>query len=189
MVTPLALIGLLAIPVIVAFYMLRLRRRDRPVSSVFLWAQLIRDVEANAPWQRLRASWLLALQLLIAALVAFAASRPFVEQDARVASNLVLVVDTSASMGAVDDGRPRIELAHEAALRVLAELPAGGRVTVVAAADSAQVVVAETDDLAAAADGVTSIVATQLPGDLTDAFALASALAERQPDSEVVLVS
>ena len=77
MIAPLALIGLVALPIIVAFYMLRLRRRDVPVGSTFLWQQLVRDVEANAPWQRLRFSWLLLLQLLIAALVVFAAARPF----------------------------------------------------------------------------------------------------------------
>ena len=54
------------VPIIVAFYMLRLRRRERTVSSTFLWQQLVRDVEANAPWQRLRRSLLLLLQLLLA---------------------------------------------------------------------------------------------------------------------------
>ena len=82
-IAPLALIGLIALPIIVAFYMLRLRRRDLPVGSTFLWQQLIRDVEANAPWQRLRFSWLLLVQLLIAAIVVAAAARPFsaVESD------------------------------------------------------------------------------------------------------------
>ena len=77
MILPLALIGLVSLPVIVAFYMLRLRRRDYPVGSTFLWQQLIRDVEANAPWQRLRFSWLLLVQLLIATLIVLAAARPF----------------------------------------------------------------------------------------------------------------
>ena len=63
MIAPLALIGLISLPIIVAFYMLRLRRRDLPVGSTFLWQQLVRDVEANAPWQRLRFSWLLLVQL------------------------------------------------------------------------------------------------------------------------------
>src|SRR3712207_6956109 len=48
---PLALAGLLFLPLIVAFYMLRLRRPQRVVSSTFLWQQLVRDVEANAPWR------------------------------------------------------------------------------------------------------------------------------------------
>ena len=100
MIVPLALIGLVSLPIIVAFYMLRLRRRDLPVGSTFLWQQLIRDVEANAPWQRLRFSWLLLLQLLIAAIVVLAAARPFSATTTDLAANVVLIVDTSASMAA-----------------------------------------------------------------------------------------
>jgi hypothetical protein len=188
-IVPLALIGLLSLPLIVAFYMLRLRRRDVPVGSVCLWQQLVRDVEANAPWQKLRFSWLLLLQLLIAALVVFAAARPFVPSSSELAANTVLIVDTSASMGAVDGGRPRIDAARQAARDVIAQLPTGGRVTVVAADDSAHVLQPATDDRGAALQVVEGMTATQLPGDLTDAFALASALAARTADSSVVVVS
>ncbi|HEX6140816.1 MAG TPA: hypothetical protein VF013_10235, partial [Candidatus Limnocylindria bacterium] len=65
----------------------------------------------------------------------------------------------------------------------------GGRVTVVAADDSAHVLVNETDDRAAALQAIAGIEATQVPGNLTDAFALASALAARDPDSSVVVVT
>jgi hypothetical protein len=189
MIVPLALIGLLSLPLIVAFYMLRLRRRDVPVGSVFLWQQLVRDVEANAPWQRLRFSWLLLLQLLIALLVVLAAARPFIPSTSQLAANTVLIVDTSASMGAVDGGTPRIEAARRAARDVVGRLPNGGRITVVAADDSAHVLQAATDDRAAALQAIERIEATQQPGDLTDAFALASALAARNSDSSVVVVS
>ena len=189
MIAPLALIGLLILPLIVAFYMLRLRRRDVPVGSTFLWQQLVRDVEANAPWQRLRFSWLLLLQLLIAALVVFAATRPFLNTTSDLAANVVLIVDTSASMGATDDGQPRIEAARRRAHQVVARLPEGGRVTVVAADDSAHVLASETNDRSSADRAIDGIDATQLPGNLTDAFALASALAARDADSTVVVVT
>jgi Ca-activated chloride channel family protein len=189
MIAPLALLWLLIVPIIVAFYMLRLRRRDLPVGSTFLWQQLVRDVEANAPWQRLRFSWLLLVQLLIALLVVFAATRPFLTVQSDLAANVVLIVDTSASMGATDPEGERMELARSAAHRVIGELPVGGRVTVVAADDTAHVLVSETDDRAAASAAVDGLVATELPGDLTDAFALASALAARDADSTVVVVT
>ena len=115
MISPLALIGLVSLPIIVAFYMLRLRRRDVPVGSTFLWQQLVRDVEANAPWQRLRFSWLLLLQLLIAALIVFAATRPFAVQRSELAANVVMIVDTSASMAARDADGPRMDAARAAA--------------------------------------------------------------------------
>ncbi len=189
MILPLALIGLISLPIIVAFYMLRLRRRDYPVGSTFLWQQLIRDVEANAPWQRLRFSWLLLVQLLIAAIVVLAAARPFSATTTDLAANVVLIVDTSASMAANADGEDRMALARERAADVVGRLPQGGRVTVVAAADTATVLVSETDDREAALEAIDGIAATQLPGDLTDAFALASALAARDSDSTIVVVS
>jgi len=189
MILPLALIGLVSLPVIVAFYMLRLRRRDYPVGSTFLWQQLIRDVEANAPWQRLRFSWLLLVQLLIATLIVLAAARPFSATTSDLAANVVLIVDTSASMATSSDGEDRMALARERAADVVGRLPEGGRVTVIAAADTANVLVSETDDREAALEAIDGITATQLPGDLTDGFALASALAARDSDSTVVVVS
>ena len=66
LLAPLGLLGLISLPVIAAFWMLRLRRPERDVSSTFLWHRLVRDVEANRPWQRLRRSVLLLLQLLCA---------------------------------------------------------------------------------------------------------------------------
>jgi Ca-activated chloride channel family protein len=188
-ILPLALIGLVSLPIIVAFYMLRLRRRDYPVGSTFLWQQLVRDVEANAPWQRLRFSWLLLVQLLIAAIVVIAAARPFSATSTDLAANVVLVVDTSASMATDTDGEDRMALARERAADVVGRLPQGGRVTVVAAADTASVLVSETDDREAALEAIDGITATQLPGDLTDAFALASALAARDSDSTIVVVT
>ena len=189
MITPLALIGLVGLPVIVAFYMLRLRRRDVPVGSTFLWQQLVRDVEANAPWQRLRFSWLLILQLLIAALVVVAAARPFGETRSDLAANVVLIVDASASMAVRDTTEDRMAEARERARDVVERLPEGGRVTVVSAADSANVLVSESGDRDAALEAIDGIEATQSPGDLTDAFALASALAARDSDSTVVVVT
>ena len=76
--TPLALtFAALSIPIIL-LYMLKLRRQDVLVSSTLLWQRLLRDREANAPWQRLRRNLLLLLQLLILALLTLALARPFI---------------------------------------------------------------------------------------------------------------
>src|SRR6266550_4321559 len=74
---PIALtLGLLAVPIIV-LYMLKLRRREVEVSSTLLWQLLLRDREANAPWQRLRRNLLLILQLLLLIALVLALARPF----------------------------------------------------------------------------------------------------------------
>ena len=143
---PLAIAGLAFIPLIVAFYMLRLRREERTVSSTYLWQQLVRDVEANAPWQRLRRSLLLLLQLLLVLILVLAAARPFLERPAGLARDLVLVMDASASMGATDVFPDRLTAAKRAAAEALAELPSDGRVSIVAAGETARVVANEVSD-------------------------------------------
>src|SRR5690606_9591697 len=96
--TPLAALGaLFAIPIIL-LYILRLRRRETVVSSNFLWQQILRDREANTPWQRLRRNILLFLQLIILALMVIALMRPAQIVPTITASKTVILLDASASM-------------------------------------------------------------------------------------------
>ena len=123
-------------PLIVAFYMLRLRREERTVSCTFLWQHLVRDVEANAPWQRLRRSLLLLIQLLLALLLVAVVARPVLERPAGLAHDLVVVIDASASMSATDVFPDRLTAAKAAAIDALGDLPSDGRVSVIAAAET-----------------------------------------------------
>src|ERR1700674_2626195 len=66
---PAAAILALTLPAIVALYFLKIRRPTRIVPALHLWPDQIRDRQANVPWQRLRPSWLLFLQLLAAAVL------------------------------------------------------------------------------------------------------------------------
>src|SRR3954452_24450245 len=129
--SPLALLGLLFVPAVVAMYLLRLRRTETVVPSTLLWQCLVADVEANAPWQRLRRSLLFLLQLLLVVILALLAARPFLERPAGLARDIVLVVDTSASMAATDLQPNRLEAAKEAAIAALHDLPTGGKVSVI----------------------------------------------------------
>ena len=186
---PLALLGLLSVPLIVAFYMLRLRRSQRRVSSTYLWQQLVRDVEANAPWQRLRRSLLLLLQLLLAVLLAVMVAQPFLERPAGLARDLVLVVDASASMAASDVFPDRLSAAKRAAIEALAEVPADGRVSVVAAGETARVMANEATDRGRITRAIESIEQSTAAGDMTDALRLAGKLAERARGAEILVIS
>jgi Ca-activated chloride channel family protein len=187
--TPLALLGLLFVPAVIAMYLLKLRREDRPVPSTLLWTKLVADVEANAPWQRLRRSLLLLLQLLLVLLLVLLAARPFVERPAALAGDIVLVIDTSASMNATDVQPNRLEAAKTAAVDALRDLPNGGKVSVIAAARTARVVATGSSDLGRIRQAIASIEATSASGDLGDALRLASALAARSTDAEIVVAT
>jgi Ca-activated chloride channel homolog len=187
--TPLALLGLLFVPAVIAMYLLKLRRDETPVPSTLLWTKLVADVEANAPWQRLRRSLLLLLQLLLVLLLVLLAARPFLEHPAGLAGDIVLVIDTSASMNATDVKPNRLAAAKAAALDALRDLPNGGKVSVIAAGRTARVVATGSSDPGRIRQAVASIEGTSATGDLGDALRLASALAARSGDAEIVVAT
>jgi Ca-activated chloride channel homolog len=186
---PLALLGLLFVPLVVAMYLLKLRRDRTVVPSTLLWHRLVADVEANAPWQKLRRSLLLLLQLLLVIALALLAARPFLERPAGLARDLVLIVDASASMGATDIVPNRLESAKDAALAALRDLPAGGKVSVIAAGQTARVMASGTTDLGRVRQAIESIEVTATSGAMDDALALASALAARSGDAEILIAT
>jgi hypothetical protein len=121
-----AAIGLLAaIPVgIVLLYFLKLRREPVEVPSTYLWQAAIEDLHVNSLLQRLRRSLLLALQLAAVALAAIALFRPGIRSTDEKTDRRVFLLDTSASMRAIDtrkgdEGQSRFEVAKK---RIRAEI-------------------------------------------------------------------
>src|SRR5712671_771523 len=90
----------LSVP-LVLLYFLKVRRRERTVSSLLLWSTSLRDREASAFFQRLHRDPLL-LQLLALLMLALALARPVATVMGQGARKVVVVLDTSASMKAQD---------------------------------------------------------------------------------------
>jgi len=172
--TPLALIGgLLAIPILL-LYMLRLRRREIPVSSTYLWQQLLLDREANTPWQRLRRNLLLLLQLLILALLVLALARPYIVVPAVSAGQTALLLDASASMNATDSPEgTRFEAARRQALEMVETMSAGDRMTVIRVAAVPEVLVPYTNDRTLLRDAINSAQPSLASADWAAALTLA----------------
>jgi hypothetical protein len=114
-----------AVPTLVLLYFLKLRRREVLISSTLLWQRAVRDLQVNAPFQRLRRNILLLLQLLALLAVLFALARPTASLTGGPGRRYVILIDRSASMSAVEDGETRLERAQREA-RVLAESLRGG---------------------------------------------------------------
>ena len=187
---PLALFSAAIIgPIIVAMYLLKLRREERTVSSTFLWQKMVRDVEANAPWQKLRRNLLLLLQLIILALLVLALARPFFRTAGISGRNLILIIDRSASMGATDVASSRLAAAKTQAITLVDQLPDGGRATVIAAGEQMDVPAAASTDRRQLRDAINGIPLRYGGSDLAQALTLASALASREPESEVAIIS
>ncbi len=171
---PLAvLLAALAIPIIL-LYMLRLRRREAEVSSTYLWQQILRDREANAPWQRLRRSLLLLLQLLILALLIFALMRPFISIPTVTTGRIAVLLDASASMNATDVEPSRWAAAQQEALDIVAALGPEDSMTVIRAADVPEVLASASNDPALLRRAILGAQPSQAAADWSAALTLAA---------------
>ncbi|MFQ5854677.1 MAG: VWA domain-containing protein [Anaerolineae bacterium] len=187
--TPTAFALAALLPVVIAMYFLKLRREDHPVSSIYLWQRLVRDYEANAPWQRLRRNLLLLLQLLFLIALILALARPFLPTEGAAGQSLILIVDISASMAATDVQPSRLDVARARAKDLIASLPDNARVTVIAAGHIPEVLVSSAQDRRQARDAIDSLRIENGRSDLATALTLAGAVAARQTQAEIIILS
>ncbi len=130
------LAGLLTIPVIL-FHILKPARRVVEVSSTWLWRAAAIPVTSRKPWDKLRFSWPLLLQLLGVALLTAGLAQPVLRQSTPYSDHTVFIVDTSASMGATSAGAgstdppSRLDEAKTEAKSIRRKLPPGGLASIV----------------------------------------------------------
>jgi Ca-activated chloride channel family protein len=176
---------------IVALWMLRLKRQDVTVSSLYLWNTLLQETQANAPFQKLRRNLLLFLQLLAAFLLVFALARPFVYGEAVTGHTVVIILDTSASMNATDVRPMRLAAAKDAADGFIdREMRTGDVATVLTAAGKPSSALSgftgDKGRLKAAIDGAAG---TDTPIDMAAALTLAQSLVGTRHGAQVRVFS
>jgi hypothetical protein len=187
---PLALIGLSLIVPVLLLYMLRLRRREVVVSSTFLWQQVLRDSEANTPWQRLRRNLLLIIQIGALILLVLALARPFAIVPALSAARTLLLIDASLSMNAEDspDGT-RLDQARARAREIIETLSDGAEASILRVGDSVEVVAPYTADRAALLAALDRVTPGVGGADWDAALTLAAGTAGVGDDLTVVVIS
>jgi len=104
-----------AVPLLLLLYFLKLKRRETAVSSTLLWKRAVRDLQVNAPFQRLRRNLLLLLQLLALTAMLLALAGPVLALRRGPGRRYVLLIDRSASMNATDVEPSRLAEARKQA--------------------------------------------------------------------------
>jgi Ca-activated chloride channel homolog len=178
---PLALVGLIIVPILVALYLLRERRRTDYASRLTTPGLLPNLVDASPSWRRH-----LPLAILLVALTAMVVgvARPHANVSVkREEATAILVIDTSLSMGADDMKPTRLEVARREARAFLDRLPSKYRLAIVGFSGRAYVALPPTPDRDLAVTALRNLHTAEGTS-LGDAVALATRIAGRQRASD-----
>ena len=153
--SPIALLGLLLVPLAVVGYVWFQRRREAEVAA-FVQPALLPNVVDRVPgWRRHLPA---AILLVGVAIFLLGFARPHATLSVRSEeATVVIAIDTSRSMGANDIRPTRLAAAQASARRFLAELPKKYRVAVVAFASRAQLVAPPTQNRVFVASALRSL--------------------------------
>ncbi len=176
--------------IIVLLYLLKLKRKEQVVSSVMLWQDAVADIQANAPFQKLKKSLLLLLQLLALLSVVGAVARPYMRTQGGQGNRIVVILDSSASMQATDVKPSRFDDAKSKALGIVGRMGGGDTMLVMTAGSKARVVASFTSDKKSLTEAINKLKPVDTPCNMRQAMVLALSLVagkSRVPPRIVVL--
>lgn len=175
--------------IIVALYLLRMRRQDLRIPATFLWPEHTEEVRANSLFQKLRFNWLMILQLIIASLLCFAFAQPQVRQEGLLGETTVIVLDTSASMRATDMSPSRFDAAVDIVRSAINTSKPTDRFALIEAGAIPRVAFSLSNDPAKQRNALEKLHATDEEGNMGEALRLASALVSSLDSARILVIS
>lgn len=186
---PAALAWLALAAPIVIFYILKIRLRRVPVSTILFWEQIFEEKQPRSIWQHLRHLLSLLVQLALLCLLVFALAEPFFNWEIAQTRRLVLVLDNSASMRAADVAPSRFERARQVARRYIDGLRARDELAIVAAGSQPRVVCGLAGHQRTLRQALDSVEPSDGPTRVAEAVELARRLVSGGENGKVVLIS
>ncbi len=177
--SPWALWFLSFMPLVVLMYILKQKFEERQISSIYLWQQVLKDIEVNSPWQKLKRNLLLFLQLLSILFLVFALSDPYLYTKGGMYSNLVVVIDNTGSMNARYEDKTRLEHAKQVAEGMISRSGTKANITLLTVERSPRVEIGKTTDKGEAVSKLRAIKPSNSSGSINDSVSLVRAMVKQ----------
>ncbi|RPI46264.1 MAG: VWA domain-containing protein [Betaproteobacteria bacterium] len=187
---PLALVSLVAIPLVLALHLLRPRRRRVVLSTIAVWQAALRDREGGHGFRRLLRNLSLLLLLATALVLGLALTGPQWLTSTANDADIVLVLDVSASMKSRSGiGSTRFDQALAVAASIVDGLPRNGRALVMTSGRKALLRTGFETDRGALRRALAQLRPGDEAGRPREALALALSLVRGRSDSRIYFLT
>ncbi len=175
-------LALLFIPLIM-LYFLKLKRPVQAIPSLALWRQVMNDQRVNSPFQRFKRNLLLLLQIIVLGCLVLAAMQPYWGTGASRAKYLPILIDCSASMGALDKqgGTTRLDAAKAEVRKIIDNLLSDQMVSLIIVNSTGRRLTDFTNNKKLLGSALDLIAVSDAPSRVDDALRLTQALARTYP--------
>lgn len=140
-----ALLSLIALPIIILMYMLKNKNKEVVVPSLYLWKMACAENVKSSKLKKINKNIFLLLQLIICTLLAFAMARAYITTN-KPTTEYVLVLDSTLSMQAEEAEGTRFEKAKSMALELVQNATPKSYFTIINFCDEPKVVLSESND-------------------------------------------
>jgi Ca-activated chloride channel homolog len=183
----LLLLGL--IPVLLIIHSLKPKAREVDVTGLFLWKGVLKEARGGSRIQSLMNNLPLWLQILIILLSSLALAEPVWTRPTSIKGNVVLVLDTSASMQTRTTKGLRFDQSKEKALQLISELSDESRMLIIEAGHRPEIKSPFSKDKKRLREVMEGIQPSDVSGDLTSAAYLALSFVEPATEDKVYLIT
>lgn len=185
---PLGLLGLIAIPVLIAIYIIKNKYTEQVVASTYIWTLSEKFLKRRNPINKLAGIISLILQILAVALISFAVAQPSFTLTA-AARDYYFILDGSGSMNIEQSGTTRLELGKEKISEIIGQSAKGSRYSLVYVGDGAQLLFENVDDKDRALALIEEIAPVCTSADVSEAVSFAQSYFETTPTAQTYLVT
>lgn len=154
-----------------------------------LWAAATQDMQANAPFQRLRRNPLLLLQLLAALALAAALAKPFLWASGLGGKTTALILDGTASMGATDEPGSRFTAATAKAKALIEQKAPRDQVAIVLLTDRPTLIAPLTSDRQKLLAALSRAAPSDASGDMREAILFGGSLVASRAGAQVTVLT
>lgn len=176
---PMALFFLISVPIIVAMYILKQKFEERRVSSLYLWEQVLKDIDVNTPWQKLKSSLPLILQIILAVLLTLAITDPFLLIGGRGEQNVIIVLDNTGSMNASYEDSTKFEEGKKRSEKLIRSLKPGSKVTIISSGREPKLELNASSNKEDAINKIKSIKPSNASGNIEDSLSLVKSMSKQ----------